>query len=103
LWKLILLNTQYPVYHELKGLHQSASASFIVSPIGNNELARKAEVSESTASAFFNENFQGHTKYRALCRDLGQLVAALKLLNNEFSPHDLYGRRPPGEEDPEVE
>jgi len=33
LWKLILLNTQYPVYHELKGLHQSASASFIVSPI----------------------------------------------------------------------
>jgi len=32
LWKLILLNTQYPVYHELKGLHQSASASFIVSP-----------------------------------------------------------------------
>src|SRR5262249_5272125 len=57
-------------------------------PIGNNELARQAGVSDSTASAFFNNEFEGHTRYKALCRDLGRLVAALKLLNNEFSPHD---------------
>lgn len=67
--------------------------------IGNNELARLAGVSESTASAFFNEKFQGHIKYRALCRDAGKLAAALKLLNGEFAPHLLYGRRPAGEDD----
>lgn len=63
-------------------------------PIGNNELAKAAGVSASTASAFFNDKFQGHTKYKALCRDAGKLIAALKLLNNEFAPHNLYGRRP---------
>jgi hypothetical protein len=60
-------------------------------PIGNNELAKAAGVSPSTASAFFNDRFQGHTKYKALCRDAGKLAAALKLLNGEFSPHHLLG------------
>jgi hypothetical protein len=67
--------------------------------IGNNDLAKAAGVSRSTASSFFFNEFEGHTKYRALCRDSGRLAAALKLLNNEFSPHDLYGRRPTGEDD----
>ncbi|QJW97263.1 hypothetical protein [Frigoriglobus tundricola] len=62
-------------------------------PIGNNELARLAGVVPSTASAFFEKSFQGHTKYKALCQDVGGLVAALKLLNGEFSPHNLYGHR----------
>jgi hypothetical protein len=68
-------------------------------PIGNNDLAKVAGVSASTASAFFNDKFEGHTKYKALCRDSAGLAAALKLLNNEFAPHDLYGRRPAGEDD----
>jgi hypothetical protein len=68
-------------------------------PIGNNELAKAAGVSTSTASTFFTNEFGGHTRYKALYRDSGRLVAALKLLNNEFSPHDLYGRRPAGEDD----
>jgi hypothetical protein len=68
-------------------------------PIGNNDLARAAGVWPSTASAFFKSKFGGHTKYRALCRDAGGLADALKVLNGEFSPHDLYGRRPAGEYD----
>ena len=68
-------------------------------PVGNNELARLAGVSDSTASAFFSEKFQGHTKYRALCPDTGKLAAALKLLNGEFAPYLLYGGRPAREDD----
>ncbi len=68
-------------------------------PIGNNDLARKAEVEKSTASAFFKKEFKGYSKYRACCRDVGRLADALTALNGEFSPHDLYGRRPPGEDD----
>jgi hypothetical protein len=80
--------------------HQYADGGCLnLEPIGNNELAKAAGVWPSTASAFFNEKFQGHAKYKALCRDSGQLVIALKLLNNEFSPHDLYGRRPAVEDD----
>jgi hypothetical protein len=60
-------------------------------PIGNNNLAKAAGVSASTASAFFNDKFQGHTKYKALCRDAGKLTAALKLLNDEFAPYHLLG------------
>jgi hypothetical protein len=66
-------------------------------PVGNNELARLAEVSESTASAFFHKQFGGHTQYRAMCAEATRLVAALKLLNQEFSPHHLFGAKPPGE------
>ena len=68
-------------------------------PIGNNDLARKAGVEESTASAFFKKEFKGYSKYRACCGDVGRLADALTALNGEFSPHDLYGRRPPGEDD----
>ena len=72
-------------------------------PIGNNALARLAEVEGSTASAFFSKEFKGHTKYRAVCGNATQLVAALKLLNQEFSPHHLYGAKPPGEDEREDE
>jgi len=30
-------------------------------------------------------------------RDPSKLADALKILNADFSPHDLYGRRPPDE------
>jgi hypothetical protein len=72
-------------------------------PIGNNDLARKAEVSASTVSAFFQKDFKGHQKYCAVCRDPGKLVASLKLLRGEYSPHLLFERTPPGEERPDDE
>jgi len=78
--------------------HKHADGSCLnLEPVGNNELARLAEVSESTASAFFNKQFGGHTKYRAICSDKTTLISALKLLNQEFAPHHLYGAKPPGE------
>jgi len=58
-------------------------------PIGNNELARLANVSPSTASTFFQEQFGGHGKYRAKCQDAGTLVDALKALRGEFTPAEL--------------
>jgi hypothetical protein len=80
--------------------HKYARSSCLNSdPIGNNELAKAAGVSRSTASEFFKSEFKGHTKYRALCRDASRLADALKVLNGEFSPLDLYGRRPPNEDD----
>jgi hypothetical protein len=83
--------------------HKYADGSCLnLEPIGNNELARLAEVSESTASAFFNNEFNqgesgGYGTYRVICRDSGRLADSLKVLNGEFSPHHLYGRTPPGE------
>jgi hypothetical protein len=68
-------------------------------PIGNNELARRAGVSPSTASDFFNVEFKGHRTYRAVCLNTGKLADSLKLLNDEFAPHELYGRRPADEDD----
>jgi hypothetical protein len=80
--------------------HQYADGGCLnAEPVGNNELAILADVAPSTASAFFNDKFQGYTKYRAICRDAGVLAASIKMLNGEFSPHDLYGRRPTGEDD----
>jgi len=76
--------------------HKYAGGSCLnPAPIGNNELAKAAAVSTSTASTFFNKEFEGHTKYRAICRDIGKLVNSLKLLSGEFSPHVLYGSEPP--------
>ena len=63
-------------------------------PIGNNELATAAGVSNSTASEFFRDKFQGHTKYKACCRDSGMLLAALKMLCGDYAPHILYGSEP---------
>ena len=76
--------------------HQYADGSCLnAEPIGNNELADLAEVSTSTASEFFRTQFGGHTKYRALCQDVVRLIAALKLLNQEFTPQQLFGKTPP--------
>ena len=78
-----------------------------LTPIGVNELARKAEVASSTATEFFNREFShglsgGHKKYRQICMsDASLLVACLKALNGEFSPHHLYGTTPPREKERE--
>jgi hypothetical protein len=72
-------------------------------PIGNNELARLAKVADATASAFFKKEFGGYAKYRVACGDTRNLVTALKLLMQEFSPHILFGRTPPGEGEPDDE
>jgi hypothetical protein len=76
-------------------------------PIGNNQLARAARVSPSSASTFFIDKFQGHTNYKTLCRDAGHLTAALKLLNDEFAPYHLLGAESdlatPDEEDTNTE
>ncbi len=72
-------------------------------PIGNNELARLAGVDQATASAFFQQQFKGHGKYKAVCGDVATLIAALKILNGEFSPHLLYGAKPPDEDDRDEE
>ena len=78
--------------------HQYTDGSCLkTEPIGVSELARKAEVSKSTVSDFFQTAFKGHDKYRGLCLDVSRLVVALKLLRGEFAPHHLYGNAPPGE------
>ena len=80
--------------------HKYADGSCLnLDHVGNNELAQLAEVSVSTASAFFKKEFGGHTKYRAICSDATGLIAALKLLNQEFSPNNLFGAKPPGEDE----
>jgi hypothetical protein len=72
--------------------HEYANGGCLnLEPIGNNGLAKMVGVSPSTASAFFNDKFGGHTKYRILCRDASTLTTALKLLNNEFTPDILLG------------
>ncbi len=81
--KLIAALTRHHRYADNGCLNQE--------PIGNNELARAVGVSPSTASAFFRDRFKGYGKYKALCRDPGKLVAALKLLNDEFAPYHLLG------------
>jgi len=70
-------------------------------PICVNELSRQAKVGKSSVSRFLAKEFHGHSAYKAVCRDRGSLVAALKLLNGEFSPHSLYGRNPPDEGEPD--
>lgn len=80
--------------------HEYANGSCLkLDPIGSNELARSAGVVDSSASKFFKQEFKGHEKYRAICRCPRRLADSLKALNDEFSPHDLYGRRPVDEDD----
>lgn len=64
-------------------------------PVGNNQLARMARVSQSSVSDFFTRQFHGYSTYRLYCKDVARLVASLKLLNDEFSPFHLYGGSPP--------
>ena len=62
-------------------------------PIGNNEIARMAGVSISTASEFFKREFGSHVKYSQSSRDRDSIIAALKLLNQEFTPRQILDSR----------
>jgi hypothetical protein len=77
----------------------SNGGSLNLEPVGSNELARAASVSQSTASEFFNDAFKGHGQYKMACQDATKLAAMLKLLRGEFAPHHLYGSVPQGERD----
>jgi hypothetical protein len=76
--------------------HKYAKDSVLnLDPIGNNELARLAGVSVSTASAFFKKQFGGHPEYKRKCKDVNRLIPALKMLNQEYSPLIFFGDKPP--------
>ncbi len=72
--------------------HQYADGSCLnTEPVGNNKLARSAGVSNSAASKFIQEQFKGYSQYKVICRDPHRLIAALRILNNEYAPHILLG------------
>jgi len=79
--------------------HQYAAGSCLnFEPIGVRRLAREAQVSKDCASQFFKKDFGNHAKYKAACRrDAARILAWLKLLNNDYSPHPLFASTPPGE------
>jgi hypothetical protein len=63
-------------------------------PVGNNELARLADVAPSTASAFFKKEFESHTKYKQFCHREANLIAKLMSLNGETIPPELFNPLP---------
>jgi hypothetical protein len=78
--------------------HQFDNGSCLnLEPIGNNKLARQALVSGGSVSNFITKAFKGRAAYRAICRNAGRLADSIKALRGELSPHELYGRQPPGE------
>ena len=85
--------------------HKYADGSCLnLESVGNNELARLADVSKASASDFFTQEFGGHTKYKnGYCTDASRLAAALKQLNGEYSADMLFGGTPPSEKEPDDE
>lgn len=75
--------------------HQYADGGALnLKPIGNNQLATMAQVSNKTASKFFASEFGGHGKYVFRCRDVSNLVKSLKILNGEYTPKLHFGGEP---------
>jgi hypothetical protein len=103
--------TRVKIIAALTKHHQYANGSCLnTEPIGVNKLARLANVAPSSVTAFFKKEFgrekepggdektDGHRRYQILCcRNAADLVAALKLLNGEYSPRLLFRRAPAGE------
>lgn len=58
-------------------------------PVRNIVLASSADVGKASASRFFKSKFGGHAHYVAMCRSRSDLIASLKLLNNEYTPRML--------------
>jgi hypothetical protein len=83
--------------------HYADDSCLNFEPMGNNDLARKANVSTSTASEFFKKEFKGHNQYVVRCRNSAALITSLKVLNREFSPFHLFGRSPEAKEELEDE
>ncbi|QEL16651.1 hypothetical protein [Limnoglobus roseus] len=53
-------------------------------PINNNELARRAGVSTSTASKLFADVFEGHDKYKIMCRNVRKFALRLGVLAGDI-------------------
>jgi hypothetical protein len=71
-------------------------------PIGNNELARLAEVGTATATRFFDKWFDGHSRYCGICRcNTSKLVDTIKAMRGEFVPsrEPNYGAVPPADDE----
>ena len=83
--KLIAALTEHHGYARKDGWNET--------PIGSDELARKADVGISSASRFFKREFDGHTAYMRQCAN-GKLIASLRLLNGDVAPRDLDGKSP---------
>jgi hypothetical protein len=77
--------------------HYDDGCSLNLEPIGNNEIASLVGIDKSTASDFFTKEFGSYDNYCRTCAAPATLAAALRLLNGEVKPRDLYGRAPPGE------
>jgi hypothetical protein len=84
--KLISFLTKHHQYADGGCLNQE--------PIGNNELARNAVVSPSTANAFFVRHFGGYDQYKYACADNDRLIASLRLLNGELAPRHFLRKEP---------
>jgi hypothetical protein len=70
-------------------------------PIGNNELARQAEVDRHTASDFFKAHFEGHAAYKAACVNRERqwkIREQLKVLNGDFTVFRSLNGEPSGED-----
>jgi hypothetical protein len=92
-------DAQVKIITALSEHHKYESGSCLnQDPIGVGELARRAKVAKSTASVFFQKQFEEHSRYKRVCRDAGDLADSLKQLRGEVTAHEhLYGRTPPGE------
>jgi len=77
--------------------HYDDGRSLNLEPIGNNAIASLVGIDKSTASDFFTKEFGSYDHYCRTCADPAALTAALRLLNGEVKPRNLYGRAPPGE------
>jgi hypothetical protein len=67
-----------------------------LTPIGVREMERDYEVGRDAASNFFKKQCENHAKYATTCRrNPAKIVTWLKLLNDDYSPHPLFGSTPP--------
>lgn len=82
--------------------HKYADGSCLnCEPIGVNAIGRLAGVTGASASRFFNKEFKGQLHYKQMCHNNTKLITALKMLNQEFSPHALNDLNRVGEGDVE--
>jgi hypothetical protein len=91
--KIISALTEHHKYKDGGALNQIS--------IGVRVLARKADVAPDSVTAFFNKEFGegpsgGHARYKTICiKDWSRIATWLQMLNEDFSPHPLFGTAPP--------
>ncbi|MFW6106837.1 MAG: hypothetical protein ACOC8H_01615 [bacterium] len=88
-------DTRVKIIAALTKHHRYAAGSLLKQePASVVGLEGRAEVARSTVSRFFTAEFGSHAAYSRACGDKGKLIAALRMLNNEFAPSLLYGSDP---------